>query len=411
MIGKLLTTTLLAIFPFITLSANIFDNDNHEFNVGFRPRIATVKSDVDADAASLLMRASVESHWNERITSVLELDYVHLWWEDKFSNGVNFNGTPVIPDVSGLDLNQLAIQFKATNTLSISLGREAVNLGNQRLVGTNNFWQNEQTFDGASLTYELGSASSISYRYVSNANRINGEQADATLSPNDSNFTQNNGIRPAKFLGDHSHDTHLFWAEYREFDHSIIQGYYFDIDIEEAPGLSNRTLGARIEIKRRLNKKRVFAHAELALQQRPNVHTSQYTRYYNIGAGIGYLTHELAVNFEQLGENNGMSFVTPLASLHETNGWADKFLITPSTGLDDYSLRYIWRLSPWKFNLRYHLFNRDDTSSTIGKELDIDISYKLAHKNIVLLRFADFNSQTDNFTSEQRLFLQYIYNL
>ena len=395
-----------------------YELENHTVELGGRARIAHVNADNsannisnDARDMSLLLRFRVNSEWTPQFSTLLELDHVSLAWQNEFSNGEFFNNTPIIPDAGGTDLNQALLRYSPTNTLQLTLGRETINLGNERFIGSNSFWQNEQTLDTLGFNYEFGFASNFLYRYIDNANRITGSNAEKKLSPSDSNFDANNGQRPAAFLGDHDHDTHLLFAEFKEWDYSKIHAYYFDINIKDAAALSNKTLGSRYEYKGRWNKLRTQAHGELALQQRTEINNDATLQFYDIGAGIGYGANELSINYQQLGENNGTSFVTPLASLHEQNGWVDKFLKTPKSGLRDYSLQYIWRQSPIKIDARYHVFHSDNHDSALGEEFDIDIIYKFNRENSVLFRYADFFSRDDAFTDEKRVFLMYTHNL
>lgn len=411
MTGKAITLAFCLFASASPLLAKSYHLDKHNIELGFRPRVARVDSVQNADAASLLLRARFTSQWTDKLQTRVELDYVHLWLEDKFTNGVHFNNTPVVPDAAGLDLNQLVLRYRTTNTFSFSVGREVLNWGNERFVGSNNFWQNEQSFDSVGFDFAFGSASQLRYRHVNNANRINGERATAFLRPDDANYQANNGLRPAKFLGDHKHDTHLFLATIQEFDYAHLQAYFYDMDIIDAPALSNRTWGLRYEYKKRMNSISMFADAEFAIQNRPNVRQESTPRYFHFNAGLGYRNHQMAFDIEQLGEQVGIGFVTPLASLHNFNGWADKFLVTPNTGLNDYSIRYILRLSPFKLNARYHFFATNDTQSSLGQELDIDLSYKLSHQSVLLLRFADFTTQSVILEDETRVFVQFNYGL
>lgn len=388
-----------------------YSSDNHDLILGARARVAEVQTPdgKDAKAASILFRATLSSQWSDRFRSLIELDHVELFWEDQFSNGVNFNGTPVIPDVSGTDLNQALVFFEPTNVWTISLGREAYNLGNQRFVGTNSFWQNEQSFDGGGATFEFASASQLRYQFIRNANRINGDDADRELSPSDSNFEALNGLRPAKFLGDHKHRTHLIFAEFREWDFSRLQAYAFDMNIRSAQKLSNRTFGLRYEYKGRFGKLRAQGHLEAAMQKRHEISQQDWLGYQSLGFGLGWKAHQLSLLYERLGENKGISVVTPLASLHDKNGWADQFLLTPTSGLQDISLQYIWRDSPVTVDTRYHFFHADDDQRLLGTEFDLDLELKLNKIHSFLFRAADFRSKDVLYSDERRYFLMYRY--
>ena len=394
-----------------SISALEYELESHTFELGARARIAHVEANKNARAASLLLRLRAESEWSTQFSTLLELGHIALAWQNEFSNGENFNNKPVIPDVAGTDLNQALLRYSPSNIMQLSLGREAINLGNERFVGTNGFWQNEQTFDSAGFKFEFGTASNFLYRYVDNANRITGQSAGKELNTSDSNFTANNGLRPAPFLGDHDHDTHLLFAEFKEWDYSQLQAYYFDMDIKDAKALSNKTLGLRYTYKGRWNKLRTLAHGEFALQQRTHENNNARIEFYDVGAGMGYRASEISINYQHLGENDGTSVITPLASLHSQNGWADKFLATPNTGLRDYKLQFTWRQNPVKVDARYHIFRTDNQDSKIGEELDIDIILKLNRENTVLFRYASFFTSDDSYTDEQRIFVMYSHNL
>jgi hypothetical protein len=407
LIASIVLTT--AVIP--SASALVYELEDHTLELGARARIANVTADNNARAMSFLLRLRAESEWTPQLSTLFELDHVELTWQDEFSNGEFFNDRPVVPDVAGTDLNQALLRYSPTNTVQLSLGREAINLGNERFVGTNGFWQNEQTLDTAGFNYEFGFASHFLYRYVDNANRITGNNSGKNLASSDTNFNTNNGQRPAAFLGDHDHDTHLLFAELKEWDYSQVQAYYFDMDIKDATALSNKTLGFRYEYTGRWNNLRTLAHAELALQERTEINNDAILQYYDLGAGIGYRANEISINYQRLEENNGTSFVTPLASLHNYNGWADKFLSTHSSGLRDYEVQYIWRQNPIKIDARYHSFHTDNNNSKLGEELDIDFSVKLSRHDTVRFRYANFVSGEGDYSDETRVFLMYSHHL
>src|SRR3546814_19210362 len=59
--------------------------------------------------------------------------------------------------------------------------------------------------------------------------------------------------------------------------------------------------------------------------------------------GLDVAAFKLTGGYELLGSDGGatgiaggFAFQTPFATLHKFNGWADKFLTTPGTGIQDY---------------------------------------------------------------------------
>lgn len=408
--NKLKYLALFTLFGTTQAHSN-WNNENQEFEFGFRPRIAHMEDDPSGRTASALFRFQLKSQWQESFNTLIEVDHVELAWEDDFSNGVFFNNKPSIPDAGGTDLNQFLLNYSATNHLSFSIGREVIKFANQRFVGSNGFWQNEQSFDAAGFQYEFGTASSVQYRYLNKARRITGAQAGKNLSPSDSNFDAANGLRPAAFLGVHNHDTHLIHLDYKDLDNLKLSAYFYEINIVEAKTLSNRSFGASVEYKNNLDGLRIVSYAELALQKRTSTNSDSLIPYIHLQFELGKNAHNLAFHYEQLSSKNNVSFVTPLASLHDFNGWNDRFLITPASGLKDYSLRYLWRKSNWKVDVRYHLFKRDSDEQKLGNEIDVDFAYRFDRDNTLLLRVADVSSSNGFIQSEKRIMLQFSHNL
>lgn len=57
--------------------------------------------------------------------------------------------------------------------------------------------------------------------------------------------------------------------------------------------------------------------------------------YYHLFLGGTYDIFNLGIGYEVLGTDNNLGFRTPLATAHAYNGWADVFLATPGSGLQD----------------------------------------------------------------------------
>ena len=64
------------------------------------------------------------------------------------------------------------------------------------------------------------------------------------------------------------------------------------------------------------------------------------------------------------------AFQTPLATLHKWQGWADKFLTTPSAGIEDVYLGFNVKFSGWNGQAVWHDFSAEATGAC-GKKLII----------------------------------------
>ncbi|MBC7752376.1 MAG: alginate export family protein, partial [Candidatus Saccharibacteria bacterium] len=85
-------------------------------------------------------------------------------------------GYAAVSDPKNLELNQLNLKYAYSPKFDVTVGRQRINLDNQRFVGGVAWRQNEQTFDAVSLnlnpTKELG----LYYAYIDHVNAIFGTE-------------------------------------------------------------------------------------------------------------------------------------------------------------------------------------------------------------------------------------------
>ncbi len=386
---------------------------DHEWGLAARTRAAHLQvDDQNGKAASLLLRGRITSEWNHALSTVLELDHVETFWQNHHSDGVNRNGKPVIPDVPGTEINQLFASYEFER-VQVRLGRQRIELDDQRFVGSNGYWQNDQTFDALSTEWQLLSASRLHYAYIANANRIFGDSADAHLSHEEPGYYALDGERPAGLLGDHEQDTHLLHLQVNEWDYSRLIGYAYFIDNKDFPDMSNRTLGGKYKFVATRGIFKYQGEIAAAVQERTELSGSPRPAYGLLDLSMIHGPWRFVARHEILGADQGAGFVTPLASAHNFQGWADVFAATPENGLEDTSLHINWRSSPWELDLRYHLFREYNGSEPYGHEYDLDIEFKPARQHSILLRFADFHASTaysGTLPDRQKVYLDYSYN-
>ncbi len=92
------------------------------------------------------------------------------------------------------------------------------------------------------------------------------------------------------------------------------------------------------------------------------------------------------------GDSNavGEAFVTPAATLHKFQGWADKFLATPAAGIDDKYITVSGKLRGASVALTYHRFEAESGSADYGSEWDLAVNKKLTDHLGLLLKFARY---------------------
>jgi hypothetical protein len=115
------------------------------------------------------------------------------------------------------------------------------------------------------------------------------------------------------------------------------------------------------------------------------------------------------VVYEMLGSDDGdHQFVTPLATAHKFNGFADAFLTNgDADGLQD--LQFVISPSlPWKLSgsLTYHEFWRADGGQHLGSEFDGVVSRRLNDYLTGLAKFAVFDGRSRGPADRWRLWFQ-----
>ena len=105
---------------------------------------------------------------------------------------------------------------------------------------------------------------------------------------------------------------------------------------------------------------------------------------------------EAAIGYEKLGAETGGRFVTPLATLHAFNGWADQFLAAgtgnPVDGLADRFGKITVKASErTSAQLAWHDFESDRNRRDLGQELNVSLSHEFSKHVKAGVFYADFN--------------------
>ncbi len=363
-------------------------------NINFRYRYETVDQTgftEDATASTVRIKLKYQTgDWRD-FFGVIEFDNVSQVGIGDYNSTVNGKTQyPVIADPLITDINQAYIAYKGIADTVLIAGRTALNFNNQRFVGTVGWRQNDQTWDMVGAVNQSIKDLKLTYGYVWNVNRIFG---------NDHPF------------GDLGTSTHIVNAEYEGFGFGKLTGYGLFIDLDDAPvyGLSSNTIGARLEGKQDFGDSgaKFIYELEFASQSdagnNPNSYTANYTL---VSAGLSANGLTGKIGYEVLGADNGVAFQTPLATLHKFNGWADKFLSTPGTGLKDTYVAFSWKpevegaMKGIKFDTIYHDFSADSGGADYGTEWDLQVSKKISKNYYVALKYADYNA--DSFATDTK---------
>ncbi len=276
---------------------------------------------VDADAVTARLRAGFEvKHAPSHLSFLVEAEGT-LGINNEYSafpfalpgSSQRRPGFAVVPDGESIDLNRLQVQYK-TKAFALTIGRQRINLDDQRFVGSVGWRQNEQTFDAVRAEATLGPVS-LDGTYAIQQDSIFGSEAGPRRSM-DGDFV---------FLGAGAKLGPLTAKAF---------AYLLDYDEAFAFANSSQTYGGRVVGSVPLSKAvKLNVLASYARQSSLGSNPVAYDADYLAGElGLTAKGFTLTGGYEKLGAAStpGKSFQTPLATLHKFNGWADLFLTTPA---------------------------------------------------------------------------------
>lgn len=355
--------------------AGFFDGSKTNFNL--RYRLETVDQDgfdKNAMASTLKSRMTWKSGNVSGFQVTAEFDNVLELGPDNYNNASGVNPKtlyPVVADPAGTDVNQLNVTYKREG-LTLTAGRQRVVVGNQRFVGGVAWRQNEQTYDGIRANYKANDQFMVDYAYVSKVNTIFGP--DGSKDEIDGDF----------------HLAHVFYNINK--NHKITAfAHLLDFDKSEAIDTYGVDYNGKFD--------GFSAHASIATQSKGDNDVT----YFAIDATKAFGKAKVTLGWERLGSDDGAyGFQTPLATKHKFQGFADKFLGTPSNGIDDYYAKVATKIGGVKLAAFYHSFSAVEGDADYGSEIDLVASYKVLEATTLVAKYANYDAK-DHATDTSKL--------
>ena len=341
----------------------------------------------DADAVTLRLRSGFElKHAPSHLSVLAEA-------EATLANDENYNGLSFVPnkarpafagvaDPANVELNRLQVQYR-TKQLGLTVGRQRINLDDQRWVGGVAWRQNEQTFDAVRGEASIGPV-----------------MADVTYADSQRTiFGHDAGPRTA-------YDGHFWFLQAGVKQGPVtVKGfsYLLDYDTKEQVGplavtlADTQTYGVRATAALPLGKKvKLNLVGSYAHQQGWKNNPAKYgVDYVNAEAGLAGYGFTATGGYEKLGSDKGIALQTPMATLHKFNGWADLFLTTPAAGLEDVYVGLAKAFPKAKgltANVVWHDFHSDVGHVKFGEEWDASLGFKV-RKVAILAKYADYKAK------------------
>lgn len=355
----------------------------------------------DAKAATLRTSVGFKTGKYQDFQALVEAQIVQNVGANDFNDTVNGQtNSPVVADPDNKEINQAWLSWSGIEGTEIKLGRQGINLDNQRFIGTVDWRQNDQTFDSVVFNYSGIEKANLSYGYIANVNRIFGDDHP---------------------LGDLDSSSHFVNASYGVAEWLKVTAYGYWLEFDRLAARSSETYGLRATGKVPITESGFFAYeAEAATQSDRGNNTARYDEeYYHISPSIFGYGFTLGAGYEVLGGNGTSAFQTPLATLHKFNGWADKFLDTPAVGLEDAYISASYKISGihkaadgTTFTAVYHDFDGDvsgdfgcEFNASVGKSFELPKEMPFEKFN-VLVKYADYNAEDAPYTDTQKFWFQ-----
>lgn len=364
----------------------------------------------DADAVTMRVRAGAELKHASGLSLLVE-------GEGTLALGSHYNafGFPVassqrrprfstVADPETIELNRVQLQYKS-KVATVTLGRQRINLDDQRWVGSVAWRQNEQTFGAVRGEAKLGPVA-LDATYANDQRTIYGSDAGY---PRD--FAPSLGQRQ-HYSGDF-----VFLGAGVNLGPVAVKTFAYLIDYDRAFLLatSSQTYGGRAMTALPLGGGvKANLTASYARQSDYGANPVVYAADYLAGeAGLSFKALSLTAGYEQLGSDAkaaggaGRALQTPLATLHKFNGWADVFLTTPNKGLRDTYFGGAWKAPAIKalpglaLAVTWHEFDSDAGHLDYGEEWNASLGFKIG-KVALLAKYADYRRHgAQDFAADQ----------
>lgn len=353
----------------------------------------------DANADTLRTRLGVElASGDWRVLGEMESTTAIV---ERYFSGLNGKTRyPLVADPTNLELNRLQLQYRGLPKAIVTVGRQRINIEDQRFVGSVGWRQNEQTFDAARFEYGATKGLQLDLTYA---------WSDRTIWGIDGTAARQRAIGGSDVFATASYPTPL----------GKLTGFAFLVDQDEAVvqnfRQSSQSYGARLAGTRPLSKKVKLTYAlSYARQSDYHRNPNRYRADYALAeASLDISAWKIGAGYERLGADKGLpftSFQTPLATLHKFQGWADKFLITPPNGIQDHygQAGYGWKkvagLDTISAQIVYHRFDSARLGQHYGNEWDALLAAKKGRWTATA-KLADYKA--DAFATDARkLWLQ-----
>ncbi len=351
-------------------------------SVDLRYRFELVDQDgieKNANASTLRLRLGYTTKEFYGFSIHTDLETVQVAGIERYNSTDNGKDEyPVVADPPDSELNQAYLDYSGLDETLFRLGRQRINLDNDRFIGNVGWRQNEQTFDAFTVSNTSFVNTKLSFYYIRNVNRIFGEHHSTQ-----GNTRLNGYVLHGKYT----------------FSLGSAIGYVHFFDYVHEPEKSHQNYGLRFDGGYDLSRStRLLYQLEFATQHDfKDGAVKINANYLLLELGCDWNNLKIQAGYEKLGGDGIYGFSTPFATLHKFNGWTDKFLSTPDNGLVD---KYIYLGYPVDIMGRilvlqgaYHSFSSDSGGMKYGSEIGLLAQMNVWEDFNILVKYAGYNAK------------------
>ena len=337
----------------------------------------------DADAVTLRARLGFETGKAWETALLVEGEFVTPL-DSNYNSTVNGKTQyATVADPENYELNRLQLTNTSLPQTTITLGRQRVNLDDQRFVGNAGWRQNEQTFDALRVVNRTLTNVTVDVTYLNQVNRVFGKDSPQGAYQGDN------------LLANLAYQTSI----------GKLTGFGYLLKFDPIPGVpaairdSSATYGARFSGERPLSRIKLGYVVSYAHQEDRGANPIKFgDDYYFAELTATYRQFNIGAGWEILDGDGTKGFTTPLATLHKFQGWADKFLTTPPNGIDDryvnagFLMKGVGPFDTVSATASYHDFHSQRLWLKYGNEVNLQLQAKW-HRFLGTLKYADYNAE------------------
>jgi hypothetical protein len=306
-----------------------------------------------------------------------------------------------VADPDHTDINQLYVDWTGIKNTRVRAGRQQVNLDNVRFIGDIAFRQVMQVFDGVSVFNKSIPDTELFLAHFGKVSQIFTTERTGDLEVINARYR----LSPTESL--------IGYGYLSNFDNLGMGNAWFGTGAANlAANQSNKIIGIRLDGTHPFTPNyRAHYTAEYAKQSDYKGGDDRIdAHYYKLGGGFGIDNFNLRIDQELLSSNNNQyAFQTPFGTNHLFQGWVDKFLVTPRSGIKDSFVTATYRYGDFVFFADYHVLESDENFYTVnggtarngnryGTEWNAAVTWNVDKNWMTKLEYGKF-SEDDHFAA------------